>query len=333
MAPLIRPMIRLAPYSALMAFAAWSAWACSSSDPHGTAAADAGDALAADAQAADAGGNDARPPDTGTGDAGPAALHVLFIGDSYTYVNDLPGMLTTIAATAGVPPTITTDEVVQGGATLEVQWSNQLAQAKIMAGGWTHVVVQGQSVEPLAALDTGTGFSDYAEAFDDLIVEAGAQPTLFSTWARAAGDPIYAPIPNGNFVCPAQMQDELTIAYEQVAKLQPRSILVCAGEAFQRAIVQYPAIVLQQSDRSHPTVAGTYLAASTFYVALTGHPVPAQSEVPAGLERGGRRKPAHHRARGLRLRQRQAPGGDRVEPPGDRGRGAAPSTSAPPAHR
>ena len=166
-------------------------------------------------------------------------------------------------------------------------WGGGVAAPKdagrIMKGGWTHVVVQGQSEEPLQALALGTGFSDYANAFDDLIVQAGARPALFATWARAAGDPIYAPLPNGTFVCPAEMQDELTIAYEQVAKLQPRSILVCAGEAFQRAVAKYPAIALQQSDRSHPTVAGTYLAASTFYVALTGHPVPAQSEVPAGL--------------------------------------------------
>src|ERR1019366_6178160 len=116
-----------------------------------------------------------------------------------------------------------------------------------------------------------------------LIVGAGAQPTLFVTWARAAGDPIYSPLPYGSFVCPAEMQDELTIAYEKVAQLWPRSILACAGEAFQRSLTRFPGIVLQQSDLSHPTVAGTYLAASTFYVALTGKPVPAQSDVPAGL--------------------------------------------------
>jgi hypothetical protein len=55
------------------------------------------------------------------------------------------------------------------------------------------------------------------------------------------------------------------------------------GPAFQLAISQYPSIALQQTDFSHPTVAGTYLAACTFYVALTGRPVPTQSAVPDGL--------------------------------------------------
>ena len=52
------------------------------------------------------------------GDAGPATLHVLFIGNSYTYVNDLPGMLQHISETAGVPPNILTQQVTVGGATL-----------------------------------------------------------------------------------------------------------------------------------------------------------------------------------------------------------------------
>ena len=64
------------------------------------------------------------PPEAGNpADAGPSELNVLFIGDSYIYVNDLPGMLSQIAATAGIPPTITTSEVVRSrGAlsTLEV---------------------------------------------------------------------------------------------------------------------------------------------------------------------------------------------------------------------
>ena len=237
---------------------------------------------ASDGRQADAA--DGGAPDASADDAGPGALHVLFIGNSYTYVNDLPGMLANIAATSGTAPTITTDEVVQGGATLENHWSNGVAQAKIMQGQWTHVVLQGQSLEPLDTLPgPGSTFSDYAEKFADLIVQNGAKPALFATWARASGDGIYAPLPYGAFACPAQMQDELTIAYASVARARPESILVCAGEAFKRSLAQYPGIVLQQGDHSHPTVAGTYLAASTFYVALTGKPVPEHAAVPPGL--------------------------------------------------
>jgi len=221
-------------------------------------------------------------PDGGTAtDGGQSRLNVLFIGNSYTYVNDLPGMFTQLA------PAITTDEVVQGGATLRVHWENGIAQARIKQGGWTHVVLQGQSQEPLPELGGTPDFLTYAQMFGDLIIDAGALPVFFDTWARAAGDPSSYPPPDapwtGTFLNPDQMQDELTESYAAAAKAESRSVLACAGEAFRRSLAQDAGIGLQQSDFSHPTVAGTYLAAGTLYVALTGKPVPAQSAVPAGL--------------------------------------------------
>ena len=214
------------------------------------------------------------------GDAGPSVLDVLFIGDSYTYVNDLPGMLQQIAATAGVPPAIVTAQVVQGGATMEDQWDGGLAVTQIGAQPWSYVVLQGQSEEPLF---DDADFTTYAEDFENLILAVGARPALFVTWARAAGDPIYSPGSDGYLANPMMMQDELSAAYDALARQQPDDLLVCAGPAFQLAIATYPEIVLQQTDFSHPSVAGTYLAACTFYVALTGRPVPPQSMVPAGV--------------------------------------------------
>ena len=118
-------------------------------------------------------------------------------------------MLAQIAATSGVPPAITTGEVVQGGATLGDQWNNGLAQAAILDGGWTQVVLQGQSEEPTAPFGLAEEFQYIASLFGALILDAGAEPTLFVTWARAAGDPVYAP-GAGEFQSPAEMQDELT---------------------------------------------------------------------------------------------------------------------------
>jgi hypothetical protein len=213
-------------------------------------------------------------------DAGPAALHVLFIGNSYTYVNDLPGMLANIASSSGTTPAISVDSVVQGAATLQDHWDNGTAGALIAEGGWTHVVLQGQSLEPLSSLSGGNAtFLYYAEQFGELVVDAGAAPAWYVTWARAPGESIYA----NTLDNPQEMQDELTSAYDAVARDFPSSVLACVGPAFQLALQQQPGIDLYQTDLSHPSVAGTYLAACTFYVALTGHAVPPQSSVPDGL--------------------------------------------------
>jgi hypothetical protein len=79
------------------------------------------------------------------------------------------------------------------------------------------------------------------------------------------------------------MQTRLTDAYARVAANYPRGVLVKVGEGFRRSLAERPGLVLHQADRSHPTVAGTYLAACVFYVALTGKPVPAPSAIPQGL--------------------------------------------------
>lgn len=210
------------------------------------------------------------------GDAGPATLHVLFIGNSYTYVNDLPGMLQRISETAGVPPNILTQQVTVGGATLATHWVGPDAQARILERTWTHVVLQGQSLEPVYEPEA---FEPYAALFGDLIVDAGAQPTWYVTWARGAiPDAGYA-FPGG----PEEMQDRLTKEYGKVARPFAQSLMACVGDAFGASLREHPEIVLHQEDLSHPTVAGTYLAACTFYTALTGRPVPETAAIPAGV--------------------------------------------------
>jgi hypothetical protein len=226
----------------------------------------------------DAGGADAATAADASIDAGVASLNVLFVGNSYTYVNDLPGMLASIASTSGVPPLIHTDMIASGGYALSDHWDTGDALTQILGGSYTHVVLQGQSEETLG---TGSTFPHYAELFGQLIESVGARPTWFVTWARAAGDPSSYP---WTFFSPGAMQDRITVAYLGAANSFANSVVSCVGEAFRRAEKDYPAIVLQQSDYSHPTVAGTYLAASTFYVALTGNPVPPASQLPAGLD-------------------------------------------------
>jgi hypothetical protein len=196
-------------------------------------------------------------------------------------VNDLPGILAAIAQSSGVAPAIAVNEVVQGGATLQELWSDGIAQTVIADGGWSYVVLQDLSVEPI---EDPQSFLVYGQRFGALIVDAGSQPALFVTWAEAPGSPVYQdPTAPGGILDPAEMQDELTIGYDQLSRELPSSVLACVGPAFAAAEAQHPEIALIQADYSHPTIQGSYLAACTFYVALTGNAVPIGSSVPAGV--------------------------------------------------
>ena len=72
-------------------------------------------------------------------------LRVLFIGNSYTFVNNLPWMLSELARAADDSPVIDTEMIVAGGATLRTHWEGGRALAAIRRGHWDYVVLQEQS--------------------------------------------------------------------------------------------------------------------------------------------------------------------------------------------
>jgi hypothetical protein len=204
-------------------------------------------------------------------------LRVLFVGNSYTYVNDLPAMLTTLAARSRPAVTLAVESVTVGGATLQSHWESTGAQARLREARWDAVVLQGQSVEPLWQPAV---FGAYADRFGALATTVGARALWFATWARREGDGIYAePFTGGTT---AAMTARLESGYA-MAQTRNGGALVRVGEAWRRALAARPALALHNDDGSHPSVAGTYLAACVFYGALVGGELSADSDFAAGV--------------------------------------------------
>jgi hypothetical protein len=215
------------------------------------------------------------PPSNGTGGstttttttadaAAKPALRVLFVGNSYTFVNDLPGWVHRLGDSSGVAM-VTVDSVAVPAATLADHVATTGAIDRIHEGGWTHVVLQGQSVEPL------TDPASFEAAAATLAAEAkkvGAAPVFYETWARRAGDAVYQEAWSGG--TPAAMQAGLRAEYQKVADAAGAAVAP-VGDAREKALAELPAIDLFAADGSHPSVAGTYLAAGVFHATLTGH--------------------------------------------------------------
>lgn len=176
-------------------------------------------------------------------------LRVLFIGNSYTYVNDLPRQIQWMAEAAGAEVPLDVVSVTPGGMTLAHHWSDGVARRLIRQGGWTHVVLQEQSTRPIDDPDL---FFRYARMFDEEIDRVGAETVLYLTWARQ-----HRPASQDTL-----SHAYLTIADEVAARVAP------VGIAWQRALEMDPALVLHNEDRSHPGPTGTYLAALVFYATL-----------------------------------------------------------------
>jgi Domain of unknown function (DUF4886) len=216
----------------------------------------------ADAASADASVDamaEAAPPD-----AGPATIRVLFVGNSYTFVNDLPGEVSKLAA-AAAGPALQTSSVASGGATLKVHYESSGAVAEIKKASWDVVVLQGQSVEPVY---DPTTFGTYAQLLAQEVKQAGAALVFFETWARQAGHEVYNYSWSGG--TPKAMQAGLRKAYGSVAAALGGQVAP-VGDAWEATLAAYPQLPLFDADGSHPAPQGTYLAACVFYAVLTGH--------------------------------------------------------------
>ena len=199
----------------------------------------------------------AQPAATPPAQAAPRA-RILFVGNSYTYFNNLPSVLEQLANNVQ-PDSLEAKMVVAGGATLKSLWENGEALKAIQLGGWNFVVLQEQSTLGTGPRENGIPqindpamFYEYARRFDAEIHKIGAKTVFYLTWARRDSP---------------QNQARLTAAYTSIAK-ELGAVLVPVGPAWEASIHEKPGLALHQVDDSHPRPAGTYLAACVFYAVL-----------------------------------------------------------------
>ena len=106
--------------------------------------------------------------------------HVLFIGNSLTYVNDLPGTLTGLATSVG--DTIRTSTVAYPDYALEDHLAQGDAARAIAVGGWEYVVLQ---QGPSAVEANRQNLIQQTVVFDAQAHAVGARSALFSVWPQS----------------------------------------------------------------------------------------------------------------------------------------------------
>lgn len=192
---------------------------------------------------------------------------ILFLGNSYTYVNDLPNTLKQLALSLG--DTLETDNYTPGGSSLQSLTFDANTLAKIQIGNWDYVVIQAQSQEPaFPASQVQTNTYPFAQKLDSMIhvFNPCAEIVFYMTWGRKNGDA--ANCPSYPTICTYEgMQTRLQQSYLAMSKLNKAS---CSpvGVAWRAFRNLYPAVELYNADESHPSENGTYLAACTFYSSI-----------------------------------------------------------------
>lgn len=191
----------------------------------------------------------------------------LFIGNSYTAVNNLPATINSLANSLG--DTLIYDSNTPGGHRFMNHAVNTTTLSKIALGGWDFVALQAQSQEPsFSPPQVANDVYPYATILVDSIKSADdcAEPLFYMTWGRKNGDATncasYPPVCTYN-----GMQQRLRESYIEMAQDNSGSVSP-VGAVWKQVRDSIPGLELYTADESHPSSAGTYVAACTFYTAM-----------------------------------------------------------------
>jgi hypothetical protein len=185
-------------------------------------------------------------------------LHVLFIGNSFTYFNNMPRMVEAISESVD-GPRIQTEMVAIGGARLEDLWKQGAAIAAIRRQHWNFVVLNEQSslgggiVNGEKRIGSHASYFKYAGMFDAEIRAAGARTVIMMTW-KDRNDPV-------------RIQTELDSVFSEFSRTH-EALLAHVSLAWDVAVTTPPEINLYFADNHHPSSAGSYLAACTIYATI-----------------------------------------------------------------
>ncbi|SDJ66785.1 PKD domain-containing protein [Chryseobacterium jejuense] len=191
---------------------------------------------------------------------------VFFIGNSYTYFNDLPILVQDIAQSTG--DILEHQSQTPGGSTLQ-QHINSTTIATLMQGNWDYVVLQEQSQLPsLTDQQVQTQVYPYAAQLSDFVKNTNGcgNVIFYMTWGRKNGDASRCSVQPS--VCTYEGMDDLISKHYIEMAMDNEAILSPVGKVWRAIRELDPALELYNLDESHPSYIGSMVAAYTFYTVI-----------------------------------------------------------------
>lgn len=181
--------------------------------------------------------------------------NVLFIGNSYTYYNNLPEIIEQLALSNG--DTFTFEQNTPGFYMLIQHAENTKSIDLINKGNWDHVVLQEFST--LAAYT----YLDFYDGADQLLQLINPESTcinkaiFYMTWGR-----------ENSTTYPYSEHQQLTTEAYNTMSTSFETEVSPVGAAWKKVRDDNDPIDLYDPDGSHPSYAGSYLAACVFYATI-----------------------------------------------------------------
>lgn len=191
------------------------------------------------------------------------SLSILFIGNSFTHMNDMPSIFSKIATAKG--KSIHVEKNTKAGASFHVHTTRNDMYSAISSRKWDYIVLQGYSREfshTKEYIDTAS--IPYINQILDTIktYNSCTNLLLYNTWGYKNG---FANREEINTY--EKMQDSIIKGYKYISELYTIPI-VPVGMVWKHVREIHPELNLYVEDDEHPNRLGSYLSACTFYASI-----------------------------------------------------------------
>lgn len=189
-----------------------------------------------------------------------APRHVLFVGNSLVYYNDLPRMTATFTAAVGVP--LDTEMIAGAGTTMREHLDRGTLQHELVRTRYDAVVLQDRGGYPQCVRDDRDCAGSVAAMCEAaaLVRRAGARPIWFGTWQGIAE--AQAALSKAG----ARAAKDCDIPFADVGAAMQRFIARSSGRPWR--------------DDGHPDTAGSWVAAAVLARAITNERVHVPDPLP-----------------------------------------------------
>lgn len=206
-----------------------------------------------------------------TAAAADKTFNILFIGNSFTFMNDLGGMLAKVASS---DPTnkiqMNIQSVTLSGAHLMGTYKDPEALKVLHTRHWDFVVLQEHSAWTFTQESVEETF-DALNSWNWEIRKIPATPVFFENWSDEIGSGQYTDTHYHLYgQNPDQVQKEFSRETYTLAKSYDMPV-VPVGDFWNYVNKKPRAPELYNVDKHHPSPAGTYLTALLFYRYFTSH--------------------------------------------------------------
>lgn len=209
---------------------------------------------------------------------------VLFLGNSYTFYNNMPDLVSQIALS--LDDTLNPTSNTPGGWRLENHAEQNSSSLQLLnQQKWDYVVIQAQSQEPsFPPSQVEQETYPYAQSLVESILanDSCSEPMFFMTWGRKNGDALNG-VGYPAIATYQGMQSRLRNSYLEMG-FDNNSSVSPVGMAWKKSIEQNPEFELFSGDESHPNLAGSYLTACVFYSSIFKKSCVGSNFVPLGLD-------------------------------------------------